>query len=475
MLRLLLLPAFLLPFLAFSQAVGVGTVTPNPSSILDVTANNKGFLPPRLTTAQRDAIPSPAEGLVVYNLTTHCLNFFDGTVWVELCGATPPACDISASLTSGTVVVSAGSSGSTDLSLGVISGTVSSISTTVTGLPAGVTLSPAITNNPAPGAGTQTITLAVGIGVAPGSYPLTVTATSDCGDVETLPLTLQVLSTCSTFTPLAANQTFTVPAGVTSIVVKAWGAGGGGRCGHNGGGAGSQGGGGGAFAQGIIPVTPGQNLTVVVGTGGSGSAGGFGGGGNGGTGCWAGFGGGGLSGIFSGTPTNQANALLIAGGGGGGGNRCSGAGGGGAGGGLTGTTGVPSTCGSGGGTGGSQSAGGAAGAAGGTGGAGTNGLAISGGSGGNSGGCNGGGGGGGGGYYGGGGGGGGNSGGSCSGGGGGGGSSYAAPGVTGTAFVPGNQNEPGNAGDPDYTGTYGYGGQYDGPTAGQGGYIVICW
>ena len=35
--------------------MGIGTLTPHPSSILDLTADDKGFLAPRLTTAQRDA------------------------------------------------------------------------------------------------------------------------------------------------------------------------------------------------------------------------------------------------------------------------------------------------------------------------------------------------------------------------------------------------------------------------------------
>ena len=51
------------------QAVGIGTTTPNPSAMLDVTSpfNNKGFLIPRLTTAQRNAIPSPPTGLMVFD------------------------------------------------------------------------------------------------------------------------------------------------------------------------------------------------------------------------------------------------------------------------------------------------------------------------------------------------------------------------------------------------------------------------
>ena len=66
-----------------TQNLLVGTTTDVPSSALTVASsgNNKGFLPPKLTTTQRDAISSPAEGLIIYNLTTHKLNVYTGSAW----------------------------------------------------------------------------------------------------------------------------------------------------------------------------------------------------------------------------------------------------------------------------------------------------------------------------------------------------------------------------------------------------------
>lgn len=62
----ILLVFLLLPIIVFSQ-VGIGTTTPDTNAILDVTSTSKGFLVPRMTSAQRVAIVSPAQSLLVYD------------------------------------------------------------------------------------------------------------------------------------------------------------------------------------------------------------------------------------------------------------------------------------------------------------------------------------------------------------------------------------------------------------------------
>ncbi len=59
--------------------VGIGTTSPDASSILDVSSSNKGLLLPRMSTAQRDAIATPSEGLMIYNTNTNCLEINSGT------------------------------------------------------------------------------------------------------------------------------------------------------------------------------------------------------------------------------------------------------------------------------------------------------------------------------------------------------------------------------------------------------------
>jgi len=50
----------------FRIGAGGGGIGPNSSAILDLVSTNRGFLPPRMTNAQRLAIASPAVGLIVY-------------------------------------------------------------------------------------------------------------------------------------------------------------------------------------------------------------------------------------------------------------------------------------------------------------------------------------------------------------------------------------------------------------------------
>ncbi len=60
---------------------------PDPSAMLDVKSTTSGLLPPRMTEAQRDAISSPADGLIIFNTTSNCLEFYNGGFWYQTCGS----------------------------------------------------------------------------------------------------------------------------------------------------------------------------------------------------------------------------------------------------------------------------------------------------------------------------------------------------------------------------------------------------
>ncbi len=69
--------------------VGINTSTPAATAVLELSSADKGLLPPRMTLLQRNAIASPAQGLIIY-----CIDnppggepeFFNGTIWKNMAG-----------------------------------------------------------------------------------------------------------------------------------------------------------------------------------------------------------------------------------------------------------------------------------------------------------------------------------------------------------------------------------------------------
>ena len=66
----------------FSDIVGIGTLTPDASSAMEVSSTTGGFLVPRMTRVQRDAISSPAAGLIIFNITDDQFNGRNSSDWV---------------------------------------------------------------------------------------------------------------------------------------------------------------------------------------------------------------------------------------------------------------------------------------------------------------------------------------------------------------------------------------------------------
>lgn len=85
-----LLLSMSLSLIAFSQNIGIGTTTPDPSSKLDVTSTSGGLLIPRMSVAQRNAIAAPANGLLIYQ-TDDTPGFYcwNGSGWIALTTGQP--------------------------------------------------------------------------------------------------------------------------------------------------------------------------------------------------------------------------------------------------------------------------------------------------------------------------------------------------------------------------------------------------
>jgi hypothetical protein len=65
---------------SYGQSIGFFGATV-ASAIVEIQSTSRGFLPPRMTTTQRDAIATPATGLRIYNTTTNTNDTYNGTVW----------------------------------------------------------------------------------------------------------------------------------------------------------------------------------------------------------------------------------------------------------------------------------------------------------------------------------------------------------------------------------------------------------
>ena len=84
-LKSILFTAFIAVNLTAFAQVGINTNTPEASAALDVTSTEGGILIPRLTETQRDAITSPATGLMIFQTDqTTGFYFYDGAAWAQL-------------------------------------------------------------------------------------------------------------------------------------------------------------------------------------------------------------------------------------------------------------------------------------------------------------------------------------------------------------------------------------------------------
>ena len=201
----------------FAQNIGVAINSdgsaPNNSTILDVSSTTKGFLPPRMTNAQKLAITSPATGLIVW--CSNCgisgeLQIFNGTTWVNTIGG------VAAGVSPGAPTIGTATAGNAQATVAFTApasnGGSAITSYTATSSPGGLTgtLSQA-------GSGTITVT-----GLTNGTaYTFTVTATTVSGTSSpsaasnsVTPYTVPGAPTIGTATATdgQATVTFTAPA-----------------------------------------------------------------------------------------------------------------------------------------------------------------------------------------------------------------------------------------------------------------------
>jgi hypothetical protein len=86
-------------------SIGVNNASPNASAILDIVSTNKGILIPRMTYTQQQAISSPANGLLVFNTTSNCLDIYTSGAWQSIYCSCPILAPLNA-ITGATTVCS---------------------------------------------------------------------------------------------------------------------------------------------------------------------------------------------------------------------------------------------------------------------------------------------------------------------------------------------------------------------------------
>ena len=72
---------------ALRAQIGIGTAAPDSSAILDIKSQTKGLLIPRMSASQRNMIPSPVKGLMVFDNDSTCFYYFDGIIWQPVKGS----------------------------------------------------------------------------------------------------------------------------------------------------------------------------------------------------------------------------------------------------------------------------------------------------------------------------------------------------------------------------------------------------
>ncbi len=64
--------------------MGIGTSEPAASAILEIQSTTKGFRLPVMTTAERNAISQPVEGLTIYNKESKQIEVYSGSAWKKI-------------------------------------------------------------------------------------------------------------------------------------------------------------------------------------------------------------------------------------------------------------------------------------------------------------------------------------------------------------------------------------------------------
>ena len=172
---------FLLVFLCLNSyisdaQVGINILQPDSSAILHLESTDRGFLPPRMTSNQRDSILNPMYGLTIFNTEDSTLQYFTGRCWLPVWQQDCDQClfDFSIDDPTGNIDRIISNTDTALLFVNQYNGTSSVGLYTIANLPPGIT----VTFDTAVANGNDTLTMIVEANIfAPaGSYPIVIQA-----------------------------------------------------------------------------------------------------------------------------------------------------------------------------------------------------------------------------------------------------------------------------------------------------------
>lgn len=165
-----------LPFASEAQ-VGINIITPDSSAILHLESTDRGFLLPRMTTVQRNAINKPATGLMVYNTSDSTVQYWNGVCWLSVWQENCNDCHIKFALSAiaDTIDRTIKDSSAVTAMVSQVAGTPNQTAINVLGfLPAGMTYT--VNPNPINNPGSSQIVFKVTPFTPAGTYPIVIQA-----------------------------------------------------------------------------------------------------------------------------------------------------------------------------------------------------------------------------------------------------------------------------------------------------------
>lgn len=158
--------------------VGINILNPDPSAALQVESSTRGFLPPRLTETQRDAIVAPLPGLQIFNSTDSVMEYYNGICWLKVFQRDCNDCVFNFTISDQTDSIDRILTNSCSTTLNAVqlagANNQSIAFFVLPNLPAGMTAT--LSNYTINGSGSSTLTVTADIFTTPGTYTIIVQA-----------------------------------------------------------------------------------------------------------------------------------------------------------------------------------------------------------------------------------------------------------------------------------------------------------